>query len=175
MRRWIRQIRAASTASPSRRSACCTRQERGLSQREVESRLTQHGHNEVTPAIPLSARRRFLAQFQDMLVVLLLVATAIWAALWAYERDAALPYEAMATLAVILLNVTKGYIQESRAESALAALRAMSAADAPVSRAGERAIVAADLVSSDVILIEKAIRFRRTNAWANRLRYRRPP
>jgi P-type Ca2+ transporter type 2C len=84
------------------------------------------------------SRRRFLAQFQDVLVLLLLAATAISVALWAVERDAALPYEAIAIFAVVLLNATMGYVQESRAESAVAALRAMSAADATVIRDGER-------------------------------------
>jgi magnesium-transporting ATPase (P-type) len=124
---------------------------------------------------PLPAWCRFLAQFQDMLVLLLLVATAIWATLWAYEHNAALPYEVMATFAVILLNATMGYIQESRAEAVVATLRAMSAADATVSRSGERTTAVTGLVSSDLILIEKAIRFQRTNAWANRLRHRRRP
>jgi Ca2+-transporting ATPase len=72
------------------------------------------------------------------LVILLLLATAISAALWACERAAALPYEAIAILAVVLLNATLGYVQQARAEAAVAALRAMSAADAAVIRNGER-------------------------------------
>ena len=88
----------------------------------------QHGRNELAAEKPPPAWRRFLAQFQDVLVILLLVATAISAGLWAYERDAALPYEAIAIFAVVLLNATMGYVQESRAEAAVAALRAMSAA-----------------------------------------------
>ena len=65
----------------------------------------------------MPAWRKFLAQFEDVLVILLLIATAISAALWLYERESALPYEAMAILAVVLLNAIMGYIQESRAES----------------------------------------------------------
>ena len=51
-----------------------------------------------------------------MLVILLLVATAISAGLWLYERESALPYEAIAIFAVVLLNAVMGYMQESRAE-----------------------------------------------------------
>ena len=91
-----------------------------------------------------------------MLVILLLIATLISAGLWLYERESALPYEAMAIFAVVLLNAVMGYIQESRAEQAVAALRQMSAAHANVIRDGERrSITAADVVPGDIILIEE--------------------
>ena len=80
----------------------------------------------------MPAWRKFLAQFADVLVILLLVATAVSAALWLVERESALPYEAMAILAVVLLNAVLGYVQEARAEQAVAALGAMSAAEATV-------------------------------------------
>ena len=73
-----------------------------------------------------------------MLVILLLVATLISAGLWLFERESALPYEAMAIFAVVLLNAVMGYVQESRAEEAVAALRQMSAAHANVIRDGAR-------------------------------------
>jgi Ca2+-transporting ATPase len=128
----------------------------GLHAAEARSRLERHGQNELSAEKPEPAWRRFAAQFKDVLVILLLVATAISAGLWAYERDAALPYEAIAIFAVVLLNATMGYIQESRAEAAVAALRAMSAADATVIRDGERrTIPAADIVPGDIMLIEE--------------------
>src|ERR671914_1704565 len=129
---------------------------RGLSEDEARARLEEFGPNELAaePAIP--AWRRFLAQFTDVLVILLLIATAISAALWVYQRDAALPYEAIAIFAVVLLNAAIGYIQESRAEAAVAALRAMSADEAMVIRGGERRRVpAAEVVPGDVVLIEE--------------------
>ena len=58
-------------------------------------------------------------------------------ALWLYERDSPLPYEAIAISAVVLLNAVMGYVQESRAESAVAALRQMAAAHAHVIRDGD--------------------------------------
>ncbi len=128
----------------------------GLSDREAQSRLGRYGRNELTAATPVPAWRRFAAQFEDVLVILLLVATAISTALWAYERDAALPYEAIAIFAVVLLNAAMGYVQESRAEAAVAALRAMSAAHATVVRDGERrSIPAAGVVPGDVLLVEE--------------------
>ena len=129
---------------------------RGLTDAEASARLARDGPNELAAERPVPAWRRFLAQFQDVLVILLLIATAVSAGLWAYERDAALPYEALAILAVVLLNATMGYLQESRAEAAVAALRAMSAAEATVIRDGERRRVpAATLVAGDVFLLEE--------------------
>ena len=87
----------------------------GLTDAEVTSRLERHGRNELAAERAAPAWRKFLRQFQDVLVILLLVATGISAGLWAYERDAALPYEAIAILAVVLLNATLGYVQEARA------------------------------------------------------------
>ena len=128
----------------------------GLGDDEVRHRLEQHGRNELAAEKPVPRWRRFLAQFQDVLVVLLLVATAISAALWFYEREAPLPYEALAIFAVVLLNAAMGYVQESRAEAAVAALRAMSAADASAIRNGERRTVpATDLVPGDIILVDE--------------------
>jgi P-type Ca2+ transporter type 2C len=128
----------------------------GLSDDDVRAKLERDGPNELEAEKPVPAWRRFLAGFQDVLVILLLVATTVSAVLWIYERETALPYEALAILAVVLLNATMGYLQESRAEAAVAALRAMSAADATVIRDGERRRVAAsEIVSGDVILLEE--------------------
>ena len=128
----------------------------GMTDAEVRSRLDRYGRNELATAKPTPAWLRFVAQFRDVLVILLLAATGISAGLWAYERDTDLPYEAMAILAVVLLNAILGYVQEARAEAAVAALRAMSAGDADVIRNGERrSIPAAEIVPGDVILIEE--------------------
>lgn len=137
-------------------AALQTDAQRGLSQAEARARLQRQGKNELTAEKPIPAWRKFLAQFQDVLVILLLVATAISAGLWFYERESALPYEAMAIFAVVLLNAIMGHVQQSRAEQALAALRQMSAADAHVIREGVRqSIPATELVPGDVILVEE--------------------
>ena len=105
---------------------------------------------------PVPAWKKFLAQFQDILVILLLIATLISAGLWLYERDTALPYEAIAIFAVVLLNAIMGYIQQARAEEAMAALRQMSAAQANVIRDGTRqSIPATEVVPGDIIIIEE--------------------
>ena len=130
--------------------------DRGLTDAEARTRLTQYGPNQLASEPPVPAWKKFLAQFRDVLVLLLLLATAISAALWWYERDAALPYEALAIGAVVLLNAILGYVQEQRAETAVAALQQMAAAHAHVIRDGEaREIPAADIVPGDLLLVEE--------------------
>jgi Ca2+-transporting ATPase len=126
----------------------------GLSRNEAENRLAHYGRNELTEEEPIPGWRKFLAQFTDMLVILLIAAALVSAGLWLYERNGALPYEAMTIFAIVLLNALMGYIQQSRAEQALAALRRMSAAQANVMRDGCRqSVAAAELVPGDIILI----------------------
>ena len=126
----------------------------GLTEQEAQARLRRYGPNQLAAERPVPAWRKFLAQFQDVLVILLLVATAISLGLWFHERESALPYEAMAIFAVVLLNAVMGYIQESRAESAVAALQQMAAAHANVIRAGERrSVPAAEVVPGDIIVV----------------------
>lgn len=128
----------------------------GLGKEEALARLERHGRNELTERAPIPAWRKFLAQFQDVLVILLLIATAVSAVLWWLERDQALPYEAIAILAVVMLNAIMGYVQQARAEQAVAALRKMSAARARVFRDGtQQSVEAAELVPGDIIIVEE--------------------
>ena len=131
-------------------------QRHGLGCQEASARLEWYGPNELETEKPVPSWRRFLAQFQDVLIILLLVATAISVGLWVYERDTALPYEGLTIFAIVLLNGILGYVQEARAERAVAALRAMSANEATVLRDGERrSVPASELVPGDVVLIEE--------------------
>jgi Ca2+-transporting ATPase len=129
---------------------------RGLDESDARARLARDGANELTSKPPMAAWRRLLEQFHDTLVILLLVATAISAGLWIYERETALPYEALAIFAIVVINAVMGFLQESRAETAVAALRATSAAASTVLRDGNRRRIAASaLVAGDLILIEE--------------------
>ena len=130
--------------------------QRGLTTEEAGTRLERFGLNELAAERPVPLWRRVMAQFQDALVILLLVAALISAGLWLAERDTTLPFEALAILAIVLLNALMGFVQQSRAEQAVAALRRMSAAQASVMRDGERrGIAATGLVPGDIILIEE--------------------
>lgn len=134
----------------------CTDAEFGLSNAEVQARLKTYGKNILVEQKPVPGWRKFLVQFKDTLVVLLLIATVISAVLWVYQPDANLPYEAIAIFAIVLLNALLGYVQQERAERAVAALRQMAAAQARVIRDGEQqSIPASELVPGDIILIEE--------------------
>ena len=137
-------------------AALRTDPQHGLREADAQRRLEREGRNELTADAPIPVWKKFLAQFGNVLVILLLIATALSAALWLVERESALPYEAMAILAVVLLNAVMGHVQESRAEAAVAALRQMAAAHAHVVRDGQRrSIPAADIVPGDLLLIEE--------------------
>jgi Ca2+-transporting ATPase len=128
---------------------------RGLSTEEALLRAAKYGANEIAAELPVPAWRRFLAQFRSVLILLLITAGAISLALWFHERETTLPYDALVIFAIVLFNGILGYVQESRAERSVAALRAMAAADASVVRDGQpKRVPAAELVPGDIIVIE---------------------
>lgn len=128
----------------------------GLTSAEAHARRQRCGPNELTAEAPEPGWKKFVAQFKDALVILLLIATAISALLWTVERDSPFPYEAVAIFAVVLLNAILGYAQESKAASAVAALRRMASAHASVLRDGQRqSIDASALVPGDIVFIEE--------------------
>lgn len=129
---------------------------KGLGAEQVRARLQRYGPNKLTAEKALPAWRKLIRQFQDMLVILLLIAAVVSAIVWLYERESALPYEAIAIFAIVLLNAIMGFVQTARAERAIESLRAMSPAEATVLRDGERrTIPAAEVVPGDVLLIEE--------------------
>lgn len=120
----------------------------GLGSAEAERRLTEHGPNELRRAEEVSPWTLLAAQFRNVLVVILLVATGLSAFLGH-------AVEAVAIAVIVLFAVVLGFVQEYRAERAMAALRQMAAPTATVIREGARAeIPARDLVPGDVVLLE---------------------
>ena len=129
---------------------------RGLAGDDARRRLERDGRNELAAEKRIPAWRKFLAQFQDVLVILLLVATAISAALWIYERDAALPYEAMAILAVVLLNASWATCRSRARNRPSRRCARCRRPQARVIRDGERrSIPAADVVRGDILVFEE--------------------
>ena len=130
---------------------------RGLSPAEAEQRLQRFGPNRLKAAPETPWWRRLLEQFQNFLVIILLVATAISLIEWVLQdpRETDLPYEAIVIAAIVILNALLGYFQEARAERSVRALMALAAPESTVIRGGERQrIPAHDIVPGDIVLVE---------------------
>ena len=128
--------------------------ESGLTSVEATSRLERYGPNQLDATEQIPAWRKFLAQFADPLVYLLLVAIAIAIVAWLAEGAEGFPFDALVITAIVLLNAVIGHVQEARAEEAVAALQRMSAATATVVRDGEeQRVPSAEVVPGDVLLL----------------------
>ena len=135
----------------------------GLSQAEAERRLAQYGPNELASAPPVPKWKKFLAQFKDPLVYLLLAATGISLVAWFIEKANAapgaeggeiLPFDAIVIVLILIVNAVLGYIQESKAEEAVEALSQMTAPQTNVLRDGKIArINTVDVVPGDMVVL----------------------
>jgi len=122
--------------------------EKGLSKEDAQARLAAFGPNELQEAPHPGFLKRLLDQFRNFLVMILIVASVISLLLGDYT-------EAIAIMAIVILNAMLGVIQESRAEEALAALKKMTAPEAQVIRDGrQQTAPARELVPGDIVLLE---------------------
>ncbi len=120
----------------------------GLSSEDAERRLHEYGPNQLAEAPPTTFWQMLWEQFNNFVVILLIVAAIISALLGDF-------IEAGAIMAIVVLNAGLGVVQERRAEQALAALRQLAAPEADVIRDSSRQVIPATmLVPGDVILLE---------------------
>jgi P-type Ca2+ transporter type 2C len=129
----------------------------GLDSAEARRRLNRCGFNEIKGSPETPWWKRLLEQFENFLVIILLVAIVISVIEWLLQdpRETALPYEAIVILLIVVLNAVLGFVQESRAEKSVRALMALAAPEASVVRDGERQrIPAREIVPGDIILVE---------------------
>ncbi len=120
----------------------------GLSTDDAARRLAKHGPNRLTPPAQRGALMRFLLQFHNVLIYVLLAAAAV-TALLAHWVDTAV------IVGVVVINSFIGFIQEGKAEQAMEAIRRMLSPEATVLRGGKRLVVAADtLVPGDIVLLQ---------------------
>jgi Ca2+-transporting ATPase len=125
-----------------------THLEQGLTQREARDRLAKHGGNELSER----PRPGFLSllwdQFNNYLVIILIIAALVSLALGEYV-------DSIAIMIIVALNAVVGVIQESKAEQALAALKKMAAPQAQVIRDGHQVTVPGrEIVTGDIVLLE---------------------
>jgi magnesium-transporting ATPase (P-type) len=119
----------------------------GLAQNEAVRRLETYGLNRLPQGKRSNALIRFLHQFHNLLIYVLLMAGALAAAI-GHVTDA------LVILAVVVANAIIGFIQEGRAETALEAISGMIGPRASVVRNGRRVTIAADEVApGDIVLL----------------------
>ncbi|MEK7771714.1 MAG: HAD-IC family P-type ATPase, partial [Pseudomonadota bacterium] len=120
----------------------------GLSQTEAKLRLEQYGANRLKPPKPESPIIRFLLQFHNVLIYILLAASVLTAVLGHWVDSGVI-------LGVVVINAIIGFIQEGKAEKALNAIRRMLSFNAMVLRDGQRMQIPAEaLVPGDIVLLQ---------------------
>jgi P-type Ca2+ transporter type 2C len=125
-----------------------THLEKGLTEEQAKERMQTHGPNELQEKSRPGFFSMLLDQFNNFLVILLIVAAGISLLLGEY-------IDATAIIVIVALNAVVGVIQESKAEAALAALKKMSAPNAQVMRGGHQITIASrELVPGDIVLVE---------------------
>ena len=125
---------------------------RGLSPTEVKRRQKEYGPNKLAAKTGMPGWRRFLLQFHQPLVYVLIAATAVSAYLGQYV-------DALVIFAVIIFNAIVGYLQEAKAEKAITALTRMMIVETTVRRDGrKRRVSAMELVPGDIVLLESGDR-----------------
>ncbi|MEX2531325.1 MAG: HAD-IC family P-type ATPase [Gemmatimonadota bacterium] len=126
--------------------------ERGLDRAEAERRLAEHGPNRLPEEPPESPLVRFLKQFHNVLIYVLLVAAGFTALLGEWIDTGIIT-------AVVLVNAIVGFVQEGKAEEALEGIRRLLSLEAVVVRGGRRITLGAEtLVPGDVVRLESGDR-----------------
>jgi len=127
----------------------------GLSSAQAAERLEEHGENRLREKKKKTWLQRFLSQFNDVMIWILLAAAAVSFGIAVYEGHPKEFFEPVLILLIVILNAVMGVLQESKAEKALDALKSLSAPHARVLRDGGEAVIdAALLVPGDIILLE---------------------
>lgn len=127
----------------------------GLNTQQVQKKLAQFGENKLKEKKKKSAFQRFLAQFKDVMILILLAAAAVSFAIACVEGESKEFFEPVLILLIVVLNAVMGVMQESKAEKALDALKNLSAPHARVIRDGQEAVIdASQLVPGDIVHLE---------------------
>ncbi len=126
----------------------------GLTAEEAKSRLQTYGENKLAEAPKPTLLARFIEQFKNPMILVLLAAAVI-SAVTGIISEGKLEADVFIILFVVIANAVLGVYQENKAEAAIEALQAMSAAQSKVYRSGELIVIpSAELVPGDVITLE---------------------
>ena len=130
-------------------AALTTHTTEGLTSTSAKSRLLTYGKNQLAAAVVIPAWRKLLAQFQDLLILIL-----IGAAVLSFTISGELKTP-LVVLVVVVFNAVLGFMQENRAEKSLDALRKMLSAQVRVRRDGAIHLIdTSEVVPGDIVLVE---------------------
>jgi magnesium-transporting ATPase (P-type) len=128
----------------------------GLTSTEAAERLERFGPNRLSGAAEVPPWRKLVSQLADPLVYLLLAAVLVSLLAWALEGADGVPYEAIVIAVIVVANAVLGFVQERKAEQAVAALQRIAATTAGVMRDGDEVrIPAEELVPGDILVLRE--------------------
>ena len=128
---------------------------KGLTSAQVTELRSRYGENKLREKKKKTALQRFIDQFKDVMILILIAASAISFVIALSEGDPEGFFEPILILVIVVVNAIMGTVQEGNAEKALDALKSLSAPHARVIRDGEEKLIdAADLVPGDIIRLE---------------------
>ncbi len=121
----------------------------GLSSEEAAQRLEKYGANELEQGERTTTLQKFLAQFKDFMIIVLMIAAVISWAVSGHIEDA------LVIMIVVILNAVMGVFQENKAEEAIDALQQMASPEAQVRRDGKiKVLKSTEIVPGDIVLLE---------------------
>ena len=129
--------------------------ETGLTSAQVAELLGKHGQNRLREKKKKTTLQRFIDQFKDVMILILIAAAIVSFVVVVMEQNWGELFEPALILLIVILNAIMGVYQEGKAEKALDALKNLSAPHARVIRDGKESVIdAADLVPGDIIKLE---------------------
>ena len=129
--------------------------QQGLDGAEAQKRLQQNGKNALAEAKKKPAILKFLGQFTDPMIIVLLAAAVVSAVLAIVQGEYVELIEGGVILLIVIVNAVIGFVQEGKAENALEALKAKNKPYVKVIRNGEQAVIPSEeLVVGDVVVLE---------------------
>ena len=132
-----------------------TNEENGLTKEEVKKRQEKYGLNELAAKKKKSTFVKFLEQFKDFMIIVLIISAIISGIVGVMEEGISGITDTVIILVVVILNAIIGVIQENKAEKSLEALQKLSSHVAKVIRNGKLEVVQSrELVPGDIVIIE---------------------
>lgn len=127
----------------------------GLTESEAERRLSENGANKLAEVKKKPAVLKFLSQFIDPMIIVLLAAAVVSSVISIVQKEYTELIDASIILIIVIINAVIGFVQENKAENALEALRNKNKPYCKIMRGGERrSVLAEEIVVGDIVVLE---------------------